>query len=737
MAFALAAAVLAIVTADADASTVANTNDSGPGSLRAAINAAAPGEVIVVPAGTYTLTSGELAIEKSLTIAGAGPATTILRAGANSRVLHVSGNTTAATITGVTIRDGLVEEPGGIAEGGGVFDEHASLTLEDDVVTHNRASADGEPGKSGGVARGGGIAEVSGSLSLVNTTVSENTVSADGGSGGGGGVAKGGGVSSDALTLASVSFTGNKADARGGQGVPSKEQAGGVAKGGAIYTVPNGPAPTSFGVVTASENVADASAGPGETAGGVAKGGGLFIETGVPTSIAGLTATANLVLAAGGTSGTAAGGIAKGGAAYLTTEEATLSIVNATVAGNAARASSGGIAQGGGLWTAGEEQPLTLTSATLDANAVEGSGASSGGGDLYSEEHTQVRDTIVNAGAGPAGVENCAGGVESLGNNLDSRDECTFHKPGDLVNANPLLGPLHENGGALETEAISPGSPALDAGSASGCPSTDARGVARPQGLACDIGAFELAPPAVATSPASAVGSTAATVAGSATNPDVLAGTVYFQYGPSNAYGLKTIPGPLAAGATGFAFSTALAGLTPGTLYHYRAVAVNPDGTSFGLDRTFTTTPVAKAPPPMAPELSGLAVRPSSLRAEPGKGASLGVTRKGRGATIVYSDSAAALTTLTVQSVRQVFRVGKRCQAKAPRHHKGRLRRCPRYVTLGSFTHADSGGSVKLHFTGRVNHRPLPRGSYRLLAVARGAAGKSSRAVTSGFSVIR
>jgi hypothetical protein len=42
--------------------------------------------------------------------------------------------------------------------------------------------------------------------------------------------------------------------------------------------------------------------------------------------------------------------------------------------------------------------------------------------------------------------------------------------------------------------ALLPGSPAIDAGDDSVCPPTDQRGVARPQGLACDIGAFELAP---------------------------------------------------------------------------------------------------------------------------------------------------------------------------------------------------------------------------------------------------
>ena len=58
----------------------------------------------------------------------------------------------------------------------------------------------------------------------------------------------------------------------------------------------------------------------------------------------------------------------------------------------------------------------------------------------------------------------------------------------------PLLGPLADNGGPTPTMALLPGSPAIDAGDDSACPPTDQRGVARPQGLACDIGAFELVP---------------------------------------------------------------------------------------------------------------------------------------------------------------------------------------------------------------------------------------------------
>jgi alpha-tubulin suppressor-like RCC1 family protein len=61
------------------------------------------------------------------------------------------------------------------------------------------------------------------------------------------------------------------------------------------------------------------------------------------------------------------------------------------------------------------------------------------------------------------------------------------------VTGDPLLGPLDDNGGPTRTMALLTGSPAVDAGDDAYCPATDQRGVSRPLGLRCDIGAFESA----------------------------------------------------------------------------------------------------------------------------------------------------------------------------------------------------------------------------------------------------
>ncbi|HUA75553.1 MAG TPA: hypothetical protein VL988_12415 [Solirubrobacteraceae bacterium] len=64
----------------------------------------------------------------------------------------------------------------------------------------------------------------------------------------------------------------------------------------------------------------------------------------------------------------------------------------------------------------------------------------------------------------------------------------------------------------------------------------------------------------------------------------------YFEYGPTTAYGSQSAPASAGSGATTSPVAGEVAGLTPGTPYHVRAVATNASGTTYGADRTFTTT---------------------------------------------------------------------------------------------------------------------------------------------------
>jgi CSLREA domain-containing protein len=154
----------------------------------------------------------------------------------------------------------------------------------------------------------------------------------------------------------------------------------------------------------------------------------------------------------------------------------TLTAVNSTFSGNSAQNHGGGIDNPG---------TLTVTNVTIAENSATFAGA------IENSGAANLHNTIINRG--PAGA-NCVGTFTSLGHNISSDDSCaaSLNGAGDISAVNPLLGGLSGgNGGPTMTHALLEGSPAIDAGDDNGCPPTDQRGVARPQGAACDIGAFE------------------------------------------------------------------------------------------------------------------------------------------------------------------------------------------------------------------------------------------------------
>jgi len=104
-----------------------------------------------------------------------------------------------------------------------------------------------------------------------------------------------------------------------------------------------------------------------------------------------------------------------------------------------------------------------------------------------------AQNSVADGGAGP----DCTGIVTSQGPNFIGSDAgCTLAGAGDdILNQYAFLGPLADNGGPTPTHALLPYSRALDAGSCTtldGAPLlTDQRGVSRPQGAGCDLGAYE------------------------------------------------------------------------------------------------------------------------------------------------------------------------------------------------------------------------------------------------------
>ena len=191
-------------------------------------------------------------------------------------------------------------------------------------------------------------------------------------------------------------------------------------------------------------------------------GGGLYNDGG--------TATLERVTINGNTAGGDGGGVCNSGAG------AVMSLVNATVSGNTAAGS------GGGIWT---NRAATATNATIAFN-VSAAGAGvfgqGGGGSV-----TFNNSLLYNPSGGNANKA-----MASLGNNIDSDGTAGLTGPGDLASVNPLLDPtLRNNGGLTPTHALLAGSPAINAGTATGAPATDQRNIARLG--ATDIGAFECA----------------------------------------------------------------------------------------------------------------------------------------------------------------------------------------------------------------------------------------------------
>ncbi len=192
-----------------------------------------------------------------------------------------------------------------------------------------------------------------------------------------------------------------------------------------------------------------------------------------------------------------------------------ITLTNSLIQNNSAYA-------GGGLEIFNQ---ATLANVTLTHNTAERGGAISNSGTLTLNNLTVTANATADMGGGDpgaGGIENTGAGTVHLANSLlagNTGEEgadclgtftsdgynlvqdltgCTFNTTtGDQTGIDPLLGDLRDNGGLVWTYTLHPDSPAREAASPAvpgvypACDGTDARGILRPGGDRCDIGAYE------------------------------------------------------------------------------------------------------------------------------------------------------------------------------------------------------------------------------------------------------
>jgi hypothetical protein len=176
--------------------------------------------------------------------------------------------------------------------------------------------------------------------------------------------------------------------------------------------------------------------------------------------------------------------------------DATGSIENSTISGNSAAG------DGGGIYVTGTEDnaEVNLNNVTVADNVADSDdgGSGAGGGAFRADGLLFFRNSIIgdNRSLTPTAEPDCDGGIVA-GYSLIEND-CPGFGSNNLIDTDPLLKPLRDNGGETRTHALKASSPALEAAnpgtpesSDDACLATDQRGDPRPGGPLCDMGAFE------------------------------------------------------------------------------------------------------------------------------------------------------------------------------------------------------------------------------------------------------
>jgi CSLREA domain-containing protein len=475
---------------------------AGNCSLRAAIMEAnaqgllgnpGPHTITLQPGTTYLLSitgpdednagTGDLDIRVSLTITtppgSTGQAT--IKPGNlggfawNDRIFDIESGLTV-TLSGLYLTGGDPNPNGSPEDGGAIYDRSA-LTLQNTTLYDNAGTF------------GGGVFNLSTApVTVVNSTISSNTAFYSGG-----GIWAGG-----PLTVTNSTIQDNAC-----LGCDSSPGGGGILSRGPLTmrgSTVSGNSSSSFAGGLRVESFPSAGDINNSTISGnrSALGGGGIVADGGGLSVQGSTISGNQ--SNGGASNSQGGGI------FMFSGSAD--IKNSTISGNKASTGGGGIFAG----------------ATMQLNnvTIAGNSAGSAGGIDSAGGTVTIANTIIATNTATANLPDCHGTLSSLGHNLiGSTSGCTVSgtTTGNILNQQPRLGALADNGGPTQTQALlqrttscpvkgpcalynpSLGIDAGDpdpAGSLSvACLATDQRGVARPldgngDGKAtCDMGAYE------------------------------------------------------------------------------------------------------------------------------------------------------------------------------------------------------------------------------------------------------
>jgi predicted outer membrane repeat protein len=427
------------------------------------------GGMVTFACGTATIVlSSTQTITTNTTIDGGG---TITLSGDHARRLFVVNTGARLELDNLVIENGLAK-----ASDGGAIRNLDTLAINHSTLRDNGTTSD----------LNGGAIYSNNHLSISFSRFTGNQA------GSGGAIYSESGVSQ--MNIISTTFDLNQATGTGLAGF-----------GGAVVVTGTAPATIQFSTFTQNSGrhggaVALSSGstlflnssqltGNQAGSGGDAGGGGIYDDSS-SANLTNVTLTANTGGEGGGID-TFGGNLTLSGVTFSANSASygaglniflgTHSLTNVTLSDNAAGTSGGGIYNGRGV--------LNLTNVTLAGNS--GSFGETGGIENVGggpDPTLNLKNVLLAAGGQDA---NCGFTVApaSSDSNLSDDGSCGFGAGRD--GAALQLGPLANNGGPTLTRLPLAGSPAVDGGTNSGCPGTDQRGVTRPQGLRCDVGAVE------------------------------------------------------------------------------------------------------------------------------------------------------------------------------------------------------------------------------------------------------